>query len=157
MTKFICPLVVVTDIKKAKQFYTELLGQEIKFDFGENVVFKGDFAIHDEKHFKQLIESRQVVKKSNNFELYFENDNIDIIVTKLKCADVEFIHEVKTQPWQQRVVRFYDHDKHIVEIGEPMENVCIRLYANGKDVREIAELTSLPLEFVENAINSNQR
>lgn len=153
MVKFVCPLIVVTDINRSKIFYTELLEQTIKFDFGKNVVFNGDFAIHDLNHFKELIENREVIKQSNNFELYFENDNVDSIAMRLKNDKVEFIHELKTQPWQQRVIRFYDPDMHIIEIGESMENVCRRLYTNSIDCKKIAELTSLPLEFVEKAIN----
>jgi hypothetical protein len=47
MIKFVCALIAVSDINRSKKFYTELLEQTIKFDFGKNVVFNGDFAIHD--------------------------------------------------------------------------------------------------------------
>jgi hypothetical protein len=33
---------------------------------------------------------------------------------------VELIHPILQQAWGQRVFRFYDPDRHIVEIGEPM-------------------------------------
>ncbi len=41
--RFQCPLVLVADMKVAKEFYAGLLGQAVKYDFGENVVFAGDF------------------------------------------------------------------------------------------------------------------
>ena len=44
--RYICPLIVVSDIKRSRQFYESLLGQKVKYDFGENVQFEGDFSIH---------------------------------------------------------------------------------------------------------------
>ncbi|MBT7993509.1 MAG: glyoxalase/bleomycin resistance/dioxygenase family protein, partial [Bacteroidetes bacterium] len=51
--KFICALVTVSDILVARNFYENILDQKVKFDFGENVTFHGDFALHLESHFKQ--------------------------------------------------------------------------------------------------------
>ena len=45
-------LIVVEDIEKSKNFYEKVLGQTIKIDYGENVTFVGDFAIHKESHFQ---------------------------------------------------------------------------------------------------------
>ena len=53
--KFICPLIVVDDIKKSRHLYEVILGQTVKMDFGENVTFEGDFAIHQRAHFQKLI------------------------------------------------------------------------------------------------------
>lgn len=126
--KFICPLIVVKDINRARYFYEEILGQVVKYDFGENIQFEGDFSIHLEKHFKALIDSagdKDIQHRSNNFELYFESENIIEIERKLKLAKVEFIHELTKQPWGQRVIRVYDYDGYIIEIGEPIETVSV--------------------------------
>lgn len=154
MAKYICPLVVVSDITRAKQFYSQVLGQEVKYDFGENVVFHGDFAIHDERHFRSLINNETIARRSNSFELYFEDDAVEELSHSLEKLDIEFIHDVKIQPWQQKVIRFYDPDKNIVEIGESMEHVCNRLSSEGKSVEEIVNLTSLPPEFVSNSLDT---
>ena len=53
--KYICPLLTVNDIKVSRDFYENLLGQTIKIDFGENVSFEGDFAIHLKTHFQKLL------------------------------------------------------------------------------------------------------
>jgi catechol 2,3-dioxygenase-like lactoylglutathione lyase family enzyme len=122
--KFICPLVVVKDINRARHFYEDILGQVVKYDFGENIQFEGDFSIHLEKHFKELIDStgnKVIQHQSNNFELYFESENIIELERKLKLAEVEFIHDLTEQPWGQKVIRVYDYDGHIIEIGESME------------------------------------
>ena len=154
MPKYICPLVVVTDITKAKQFYSQVLGQEIKYDFGENVVFHGDFAIHDKRHLRTLINNEVIAKKSNSFELYFEDDAIEQLAHSLVKLEIEFIHDVRIQPWQQKVIRFYDPDNNIIEIGESMEHVCNRLSREGKSDEEIAKLTSLPPKFVRNSLDT---
>ena len=41
---------------------------------------------------------------------------------------IEYVHPVKEHGWGQRVVRFYDPDKHIIEVGENMKVVsgCMR-------------------------------
>jgi len=157
MAKYICPLVVVTDITRAKQFYCEALKQEIKHDFGENVVFHGDFAIHDERHFRTLIENGEIARKSNSFELYFEDDSVEQVANSLKKMEIEFIHDVKIQPWQQKVIRFYDPDKNIVEIGESLEHVCRRLSSEGKSIEVISKLTSMPPEFVRNSLDTVEK
>ncbi|MCF8358768.1 MAG: hypothetical protein K9H26_08430 [Prolixibacteraceae bacterium] len=40
--KFICPLITASNIKVSKRFYTEIPGQKVKFDFGENVTYRSD-------------------------------------------------------------------------------------------------------------------
>ncbi len=151
MIKFICPLIVVKDTKKAKDFYEGLLGQKVKYDFGENIQFHGDFSIHLEEHYQGLIDEgveHKINYRTNNFELYFETEDILKVESRLKNVEVEFIHEIREQPWGQRVMRVYDYDYHIVEIGETLESLVLRLYKEGKSVDEIVKRTSMPLEFV---------
>jgi hypothetical protein len=61
---------------------------------------------------------------------------------------IVFIHESKENPWGQRVMRFYDLDKYIVEVSESMESVAKRFLAKGLSVEETAERTMFPVEFV---------
>ena len=67
--KYICPLITVADIKKSLDFYEKVLEQKVKYDFGENVTFEGDFAIHLKTHFKGLIDDKEIKTECNNFEL----------------------------------------------------------------------------------------
>lgn len=96
--KYICALFVVDDMEKAKYFYVRILGQKIKYDFGENVTFEGDFALHEKEHFRGLLGSLMINKGSNSSELYFEYDDLEELEDKLKRENVEFIHEMKEQP-----------------------------------------------------------
>lgn len=146
--KFICPLIVVSDMKRAKYFYESLLGQEIIADFGENIIFRGDFAIHLKSHFISLIDNRKIKTGGNDFEFYFEYDDVEQINNQLKDAGITFVHEMREQPWKQRVLRIYDPDSHIIEIGESMEFLSFRLSQEGKSIEEISNITLMPVEFV---------
>ncbi|HUW63372.1 MAG TPA: VOC family protein [Spirochaetia bacterium] len=151
--KFVCSLIVVEDIKQSRNFYENILGQKVKYDFGEDIVFEGDFTIHLESHLKRLL-GIEVTKQSNNFELYFETDRLEEAFLKLKNEKVTFIHEILEQPWGQRVMRFYDLDFHMIEIGETMESVVARLYKMGLTIEEICKKSSMPVDFVEKTVNS---
>lgn len=152
--KYVCSLVVVQDIKISRYFYEELLRQKVKYDFGENVQFEGGFAIHLAEHYSKLLGEKNAIllKKTNNFELYFETDEIDCFFEKLKENKVEFLHGIREQPWGQRVMRFYDPDSHIVEVGESMESVVLRYYKTGMNIEDISNRTSMPEDFVNKTI-----
>jgi len=152
--KFVCPLITVTNIQLSRNFYEKILNQVVKFDFGANVTFQGDFAIHLDSHFSELIDNKKIVKGGNDFELYFEHDDLDEFVEILVDNNVEFVHPLREQPWRQKVVRFYDPDRHIIEVGESMEHVAYRLSKEGMSVAEISQLTMMPLEFVQNSIQA---
>ncbi|KKH99181.1 glyoxalase [Methanosarcina sp. 1.H.T.1A.1] len=149
--RFICPLIVVNNMEISRNFYEKVLNQKVQCDFGENVSFEGSFAIHLKSHFSELlnINKKDIVQKSNNCELYFEEDDLDSFLQKLKDMDsIEYVHGLKEQPWGQRVIRFYDPDMHIVEVGEPMESVVKRLLNEGSSVEETSKRTLMPEEFV---------
>lgn len=81
--------------------------------------------------------------------MYFEEEDLDSFLQKLKGMDsIEYVHKLKEQPWGQRVIRFYDPDMHIVEVGEPMESVVKRLLNEGLSVEETSKRTLMPEEFV---------
>ncbi len=151
--KFVCPLIVVEDIKKSREFYENVLGQTVKLDFGENITFKGDFAIHQKSHFQSLINNAAVSLKSNSFELYFEDESLDELEATLKDLTMEFVHEIREQPWKQRVLRFYDYDKNLIEVGEPMQFVAYRLSLEGYSLDDIVTITYLSQEMVQAGIN----
>jgi len=96
-----------------------------------------------------LINNKDIIVGANNVELYFECDNIEQIVEKLKIEQVEFVHELQEQPWKQLVVRFYDPDKNIIEIGESMEHLIFRLYKKNHSTDEIVKMTGLNKEFID--------
>jgi len=151
--KFTCPLIAISDLEVSKKFYEEILGQKIVLDFGSNVVFSGGFAI--QLNFADLIsiDKDTVMKKSHNFELYFEEDDFDDFMEHLKrFNNIEYVHQPKKYDWQQRVVRIYDPDKHIIEIGESMTVIAKRFLDQGLSVEETAKIIQHPIEFVKSCM-----
>jgi catechol 2,3-dioxygenase-like lactoylglutathione lyase family enzyme len=150
--KFICPLLVVADIQRARRFYETVLGLNVIVDFGENITFEGNFALHQQAHFQSLIDGKEIKSGGNDFELYFEYDDMDEINIRLNNNQVELVHPMREQPWRQRVVRFYDPDRHIIEIGESMEFLCYRLHREGLSSEVISQTTMMPEPFVKEGI-----
>jgi len=154
--KYVCVLVTVTDMARARDFYETVLGQKVRADYGENILFEGGFALHLQAHFAKLIDGRPILRPSNQFELYFEFDDIDALVGELHKNQVEFVHEAREQPWRQKVVRFYDPDRNLIEVGESLEFLCRRLSREGKAVEEISRITNMPAAFVTAALEQRR-
>ena len=153
--RFISPLITVKDIRNSRHFYEEILGQQVKFDLGKNITFEGDFAIHLREHFQELIGETPIREGGNNFELYFETDDMTTLLEQLQSNEVKLAHELREQPWRQQVVRFYDPDGHLIEVGETMQHLCERLKLEGHTEEEVQQITGLPMEFVEFVFSMN--
>lgn len=71
------------------------------------------------------------------------------MLEKLKTIpDLSYVHQVKEHSWGQRVIRLYDPDKHIIEIGENMKMVCRRFSDQGFSIEEIALRMDVPEKMV---------
>lgn len=142
------PMLVVTDIDKSVEFYKKVLGLHVIMDFGENKTLTGGLSLQTLETWKELIDSKNVSFGGNSFEVYFEEDNFDRFIDKLKKYDVEYVHPIKEHAWGQRVVRFYDPDKHIIEVGENIKVVCKRFLDSGMTAEQVAERMDVPIKFV---------
>lgn len=157
MVKYSGILITVDDIAVSRAFYEQVLGQKVKFDFGVDIPFESGLTLHQAEHFQGLLGSAAdypLVKKANNGELFFEEDKIEALQQRLKTAGVEFIHEIREQPWAQRVLRFYDPNGFIVEVGETMEAVVRRLHAQGLTDAEVSRRSSMPEDYVRQVIRA---
>lgn len=141
------PLLVVKDIDKSVEFYKKVLGLHVITDFGANKTLTGGLSLQTLESWKAFID-KDVSFGNNSSEIYFEEENFDSLIEKLKIYDVEYIHQVKEHSWGQRVVRIYDPDKHIIEIGEDIKMVCRRFLENGMSPQEVAERMDVPMKFV---------
>jgi len=153
--KYICSLLVVDDIALSRHFYESILKQEVMYDFGENVSFTAGFALQLRSHFEGLLSEKFQESKKGSlapFELYFECTDLDAMVKHLEDTEIPFLHKVLEQPWGQRAVRVLDPDNYIVEVGESMESVVIRLNDQGLSVEEITAKTMMPEDFVRKAL-----
>ena len=109
-----------------------------------------------EHSYKQFIETDNIRFGGNNSEIYFEVDDFDEFAEKIKKLEIEYVHPVKEHGWGQRVVRFYDPDKHIVEVGENMQFVCKRFKAEGMTPGQIAKRMDVPTEYVNNLLKQKE-
>lgn len=163
--KYICPLITVQDIDKSRKFYEDVLKQEVEMDHGANVAFKDGFAIHNAEHYKELLGDSSATNDNrdknlnvdkNFMELYFESEDLDSVQEKLESLNCRFVHKIRVQPWEQRVMRFYDPDGYIIEVGEPLEFVVRRFAAQGLSIEKISEKSSTPVEFVKMVLEQDK-
>lgn len=146
--KFQLPLLAVEDISVSKQFYQQLFDQEVSLDLGRNVTFSGGFALQQDFAWLVEVPPASVLSRSHNMELYFEVDDFDAFLERLEQFEVTYVHPPKQHDWMQRVVRIYDPDLHMIEIGESMEIIACRFLKEGKSPEEVAALIQHPLSFV---------
>jgi len=147
--EFKLALLAVKDVEISKKFYQELFNQEVVLDLGKNVTFSGGFAIQEDFAWLTELPVDSVVRKSHNMELYFEVDNFDEFMWTLEAYDtVKYVNYPLMHDWKQRVVRIYDPDFHIIEIGESMCVIAKRYLKEGYSVEETAKIIQHPVEFV---------
>ena len=146
-----CTMLVVKDMEKTKAFYTSLLGLTVVGDMGGvNVAFSGGLAAQTEESWAQFTGTTQARFQygGHDMELYFETADFDAFVAQAKTAGAEIVSE-SVMPYGQKVIRIYDPDKHIVEVGEEMGVMVRRLHSEGLTKEQISQRTYLPAEAVD--------
>lgn len=130
----------VADVKSARKFYEDLFGLEVYQDYGINISFTCGLSLQQEFDWLIQIPKDKIVRQPNNMELYFEEKDFDGFLRKLKAfPEIRFLGDVIEQSWGQRVIRFYDLDGHIIEVGESMKMVIERFLATGLSLDEISK------------------
>ena len=116
-------LIVVKDIKKAEKYYRDLFGLETLADNDGNMILSDELVLQEEKYWRGFI-GKDVIPHNNACELYFEEENLDAFFEKLMALypETEFVNPPMTHSWGQRVVRFYDPDGNLIEVGTPMQS-----------------------------------
>ena len=96
-------LIVVSDIEESINFYRDLFG------------------LQDKNIWKDFLE-KDVVPQNNMTELYFEEKNIEDFVEKLNNSryEIQYVNELMEHSWGQKMVRFYDLDGNLIEVGTPI-------------------------------------
>ena len=114
-------LIVVKDIEKSREFYHKLFGIDLVLDNDGNMILTEGLVLQDEKIWKSFLD-RDIVPKSNSCELYFEEQDIESFVEKLNrlYPSIEYVNHLMTHSWGQRVIRFYDLDGNLIEVGTPI-------------------------------------
>lgn len=114
-------LIVVKDIEKSKRFYHDLFGLDVVLDNDGNMILTEGLVLQDEKIWKKFL-GRDIIPQSNSSELYFEERDIETFIEKLDryYPEIRYVNRLMTHSWGQKVVRFYDPDGNLIEVGTPM-------------------------------------
>lgn len=114
-------LIVVNDIEKSRQFYQDLFGLRTILDQDGNMILSEGLVLQDAKIWKEFT-GREVIPESNSCELYFEERDLEGFVEKLErlYPDTVYVNRLMTHSWGQKVVRFFDLDGNLIEVGTPM-------------------------------------
>lgn len=114
-------LIVVKDIEKSKKFYHDLFGLDMILDNDGNMILTEGLVLQDEKIWKGFL-GKEVIPENNSCELYFEEKDIEEFAEKLDrlYPDVKYVNRLMTHSWGQKVIRFYDPDGNLIEVGTPM-------------------------------------
>lgn len=151
--KFMSAVIIVSDMERSRNFYETLLDQKVQMDLGANIAYEG-FALLTLEKWVEFIEKEEKyinLSHNNGSELYFEIDDYDSFIGKFDSYndfEIEVVHKTKEFPWGQRVIRFYDPDNHMIEVGESMDSVIRKFFDDGMSVEDIAEKTGYPVEYV---------
>ncbi|MGN0354360.1 MAG: VOC family protein [Muricoprocola sp.] len=114
-------LIVVNDVDRAIKFYKEIFGLQVILDQDGNVIMSEGLVLQDAKIWKSFL-NRDLLTRNNMTELYFEEADIEGFVKKLEESDfeIEYVNELMEHSWGQKVVRFYDLDGNLIEVGTPV-------------------------------------
>ena len=143
-------LIVVKDIERSKAFYKGLFGLEVLADYNGNVVLTEGLVLQDESIWASLL-NKPISQYTNNAELYFEENDMDWFIKKLNQCEkpIRYVTEFMQHEWGQRVVRLYDPDGHLIEVGESMDFVARRFLQQGYSIEETAAKTQMAYKKVE--------
>jgi catechol 2,3-dioxygenase-like lactoylglutathione lyase family enzyme len=151
--KWFGTLIIVSDLQKSKTLYQNILGQiEMTMDTPNMVSFgtheHAQLSLSPADLFKKdttdrwLTVKMKTAAKTNNFQLYFETDDVDAVAKKVKATEgIELIYYVgeNFDSFPQRGIRFYDFDGHLIEVAESLQVLARRLLAQGMSIEEVAQ------------------
>ena len=115
-------LIVVNDIEGAVRFYEDLFGLKPIVDNDGNIIMTDGLVLQDRKYWSEFI-NKDIKFENNSAELYFEEENIEEFIIKLEALypQVKYVNRLMTHSWGQKVIRFYDLDGNLIEVGTPVK------------------------------------
>ena len=114
-------LITVKDIERSLKFYHELFGLDLLLDNDGNMILTEGLVLQDEKIWRDFL-GADIIPENNASELYFEEPDIEGFVLKLEqlYPETRYVNRLMTHSWGQKVIRFYDPDGNLIEVGTPM-------------------------------------
>ena len=114
-------LIAVNDVEQSRQFYSGLFGLDLVLDNDGNMILTDGLVLQDKEIWKKFL-GKDIIPESNSCELYFEEADIEGFVERLEAyyPGVQYVNRLMMHSWGQKVVRFYDPDGNLIEVGTPM-------------------------------------
>ncbi len=114
-------LIVVKDIEASKKYYHDLFGLDMILDNDGNMILTEGLVLQEEKYWTQFL-GKDILPRNNHSELYFEERDIEGFIQKLEnlYPETEYVNRLMTHSWGQKVIRFYDLDGNLIEVGTPV-------------------------------------
>lgn len=114
-------LITVSDMDRAIKFYREIFGLQVILDQDGNVIMSEGLVLQDAVIWKRFLD-RELVQKNNTSELYFEEPDMEGFIKRLEESEfeIEYVNRLMMHSWGQKVVRFYDPDGNLIEVGTPV-------------------------------------
>ena len=114
-------LIVVNDIERSRRYYHDLFGLDVVLDNDGNMILTEGLVLQDREIWKGFL-GKDVIPENNASELYFEESDIEAFAEKLErlYPDTVYVNRLMTHSWGQKVIRFYDPDGNLIEVGTPM-------------------------------------
>lgn len=149
--------IFVEDVNTSKEFYVSLLGQKVAMEsVGAYVSFEGGIALwQKELATKTIFGGGGKSKDGHNFELCFESETLEEDFKKAVDFGASIISKIEFQPWGQMAFRMFDPDGHVIEVAEPLSHTIQRFSDGGYSAEQIHTMTQIPLEMINDVINSN--
>lgn len=114
-------LIVVKNIEASKKYYHDLFGLDMILDNDGNMILTEGLVLQEEKYWTKFL-GKDILPRNNHSELYFEERDIEGFIQKLESLypETEYANRLMTHSWGQKVIRFYDLDGNLIEVGTPV-------------------------------------
>ena len=114
-------LIVVKNMEQSKKFYHDLFELDVIVDNDGNTILTEGLVLQEKSIWKKFL-GREVIHENNSCELYFEEKDIEAFAIKLDNyrEPIEYVNRLMTHSWGQKVIRFYDPDGNLIEVGTPV-------------------------------------
>ncbi len=114
-------LIVVKNCSRALKFYSEMFGLRLVQDNDGNMELTDNLYLQESSYWETFTKKR-TIPNSNQSELYFEESDIEEFIKRLETLypETEYVNRLMTHSWGQKVVRFYDPDGNLIEVGTPV-------------------------------------
>lgn len=111
-------LIVVNNLEASKRFYKDLFGLDVLMDSDGNAILTEGLVLQDRQIWETCID-HPVTSHPHDTVLYFVEPDIDGFLKKLDESpyEIQYIHRDLQNSWGRRIVRMYDLDGHVIEIG----------------------------------------